>query len=187
MMKSETRLLVGWMFWAAALISCDGIESLDRGALIERSEDAPPSDPAAGSRDSWGVVGARTRTRSGVGVADPGQSQRTRFESRIGLQPWPDDLPAGWPKPEWARVVATTTQQHGNRLVLVDIPGSPAQALAAYRDDLEAVGYRVVRPRSREGAHALDARLDGMEVVLRFFARDRRTRLEILFIDRRTG
>jgi hypothetical protein len=116
-----------------------------------------------------------------------GSGGRTRSESRIGPQPWPDDLPARWPRLDHAQVLSDTRRQEGDRLLLVDLPGTPDHALDRYREALEDVGFDVVRPNTQRPLHALHARRGADEVVLTFFGREHATRIEILFLDAASG
>lgn len=118
------------------------------------------------------------------GDEDPsiGRTRVLRRDARIGPQPWPTDLPVGWPRPDDARVLADSRRNEGDRLILADLPGPPERALARYRDALHALGYAVERTRTRRFPHALHARGEHAEAVLTFFERDARTRVEILLL-----
>ena len=102
--------------------------------------------------------------------------------TRVGPQPWPDDLPGDWPVLDGAQLLADSVQAAGDRLLLVDWPEQPARAVARLRAALEARGYRVAEPRMRSTRHALHARGGAGEIVLTVFARDDASRLEILFL-----
>ena len=110
-----------------------------------------------------------------------------RHQTRVGPQPWPEDLPSRWPLLPEATVVADTLRAEGDRLLLVNLPGSPADAIDFYHDALVERGYRVERPRLRRDRHALHAQSAEHEAVLTFISRDRITRVEILFLARGTG
>ena len=133
------------------------------------------------------ALGAGVRTRADAAFAEMAEGGRTRFESRIGLQPWPEDLPTNWPTPSQASVVAVAKRQPGDLLLLVDLPGSPDQALESYRADLRAGGFHVVRSASQPSPHALHAKRGDDEAVLTFFGRKQATRLEILFVGHASG
>jgi hypothetical protein len=195
MMKLRSVLLagcvVGCTAYLAALTAFEGDESVDAQASIRRSvefggghriERADPS--GSGMRDLL--------TRADVAFREMKEGGRTRFESRVGLQPWPEDLPESWPTPRDARVVASSIQRHsiqrqGNRLLLVDLPDRPGEALESYRDELEAGGYRILQPRSGRSNHALHAKRGDDEAILTFSGRKHATRLEILFVARGSG
>ncbi len=112
-----------------------------------------------------------------------GQSgqRTTRSTNRIGPQPWPADLPTMWPRLESARVLADT-RRDGDRLLLVDLPGSPAEAAAEYGKALRSRGYSIDQTESARVGRAIHAESPDHEAVLTFFPRDEITRLEILFL-----
>ena len=115
------------------------------------------------------------------------ESPRARGESRIGPQPWPEDLPARWPRFEDGRVLADTRRE-GNRLLLVDLSGDPAEALDRYDDALRAGGFEVA-PGRGGGAGSLrviDATTQAA-AELTFYPRETVTRVEILFLERSSG
>jgi hypothetical protein len=190
-MKLRSFLFVGFAVCIALLPSCDGTESTEtESAEITASTMGSTAALGTGAteRSKLSTTGlAAVRARADAAFAEMKGASRSRFESRIGLQPWPEDLPSNWPTPSRARVVAVTMQPQGNRLLLVDLPGSPRAALESYRDLLRAGGYHVVRPARRESTHALHAILDDDEAVLTFFERRQATRLEILFVGRSSG
>ena len=187
-MKVQLRSLpfTGCVVCVLALTSCDATETVEADASIHVSVDAgndEQSGPSDRSRAEWPGV----RTRAEAAFAEMKGGGRTHFESRIGLQPWPEDLPTNWPTPIQARVVADATQQHADRLLLVDLPGSPDEALESYRQALRVRGYHVVRVASRQSAHELHAKRGDSEVILSFFGRKHATRLEILFVGGASG
>jgi hypothetical protein len=186
-MKLRSLLFVGFAVCSTALLpSCDGTESVETAASTKASSAARGTGTP--ERPKHSVKGlAAVRARADDAFAEMKGARRSRFESRIGLQPWPEDLPRNWPTPSRARVVGLAMQPQGNRLLLVDLPGSPRAALESYRDLLRAGGYRVVRPTTRKSTLALHARLDEDEAVLRFFERNQATRLEILFVSHGSG
>ena len=166
-MKLLRRRIAGWVALTVTIISCDGTAPID-------------ADPR--NQDDSNTVRAGTRTPAATDSDPMGNTQRTRFESRIGPQPWPDDLPDHWPTPKRALVVAATTQQSGHRLLLVNLPGPLAEARATYRSELEASGYQIDPPRSKQSARVLHARRGETEAILTFFDREHAIRLEILFV-----
>ena len=97
-------------------------------------------------------------------------------ETRVGPQSWPEDLPKRWPVLPRAIVMVESRRSTGDRLLLLNVPGSPDRAVAAYRSVLRAHGYSVERPRQRRNLLALRARSAEHEAVLTFFARERATR-----------
>ncbi len=122
------------------------------------------------------------RSRADAAFAKLGSEDRTQSQSRIGLQPWPEDLPARWPRPNESRVLADTSRHEGDRLLLVDVPDDPAAAATFYQAALLAEGYEVDRTSTRRVQHALHASLADHEVVLTFLPREKATRIEILFL-----
>lgn len=183
MMKLRPLLFV---FCVALLSSCDGTETADSDASLQLSIDTPGGEPSPRTNRSRRAL-ADVLTRADAAFAEMEGRGRVRFESHIGLQPWPDDLPSSWPTPSQARVVAVAMQRQGNRLFLVDLPGSPGESLEFYRDALRTRGYRVVRPALQESAPTLHAKSADAEAVLTFFDRMHATRLEILFVGRGSG
>ena len=181
--------------FAVATIGCDsiGTEAGDppRDAAVSEaagsdefalSQTNPRS--AAGKGDAQARLG-RIQSRADAAFDDIMKSNsgsaRSRGESRIGLQPWPADLSASWPRPEQARVLADT-QRDGDRLLLVDLPGDVDRAALDFGRALQANGYEVDRANTRQIEHALHAETGGQEIVLTFFAREDQTRVEILFL-----
>jgi len=191
-MKLESLLFVGIAVCVAWLPSCDGTDSAEAAASTKATTAARGTALAEHPKRSMtGLAAVRARADAAFAemaeMAEMKGARRSRFESRIGLQPWPEDLPRNWPTPSRARVVGVAIQPQGNRLLLVDLPGSPRAALESYRDLLRAGGYHVVRPDRRKSTHALHARLDDDEAVLTFFERSQATRLEILFVGHGSG
>ena len=200
MMKLRSFLSAGCVVGCAACLAaptaCEGGESVDAEASIRRSVES-----GGGHRleraDPIGSGMGDLLTRADAAFREMKEGGRTRFESRVGLQPWPEDLPESWPTPRDARVVASSIQRHsiqrhsiqrqGNRLLLVDLPDRPGEALESYRDELEAAGYRILQPRSGRSSHALHAKRGDDEAILTFFGRKHATRLEILFVARGSG
>ena len=170
----------------AALTACEGGESVDADASIRLSVE-PGSGHPLERGDPTGSGMSDLLTRADTAFAEMKGGDRTRFESRVGLQPWPKDLPESWPIPRDARVVAASIQRQGNRLLLVDLPARPGEALESYRDELEASGYRIFQPQSGPSNHALRAKRGDDEAILTFFGREHATRLEILFVARGSG
>ena len=103
----------------------------------------------------------------------------TRSEGRVGPQPWPTDLPDGWPLALAGQVVADT-RTDGDRLLLVDVRESRRETVEAYADALRAEGFRV-EVGEREGTPALRAIGGSARAELTFFAGETVTRVEILF------
>jgi hypothetical protein len=176
----ETRLticallLIAWM-------GCGG-EDLESqpaisGPALKASENGPLS------REATRLIQARADAAfAALGSLDDTDGRKTRFESRIGLQPWPRDLPESWPKPLGASVVADTTGRNKGRLLLIDLSDSIEIALDSYRGVLRDSGFEVVRAGAVGRGRALRASRGRTEASLRFFAREDATRLEILFI-----
>ena len=180
-MKLCSLLFMGFALCLAGSSACDGTRSVE----VDTGEDAPREGSTRASlRDDLGrdlPPKADASTRESAG-------QPSRFETRIGPQPWPEDLPSRWPRPTEARVVADTRQQRGDRLLLVDLPDFPGEALDSYRDALRGRGYDVVdAPQTPRASHVLHAIREGDEAVLTFLGRKQGTRLEILFIGQASG
>jgi hypothetical protein len=135
---------------------------------------------------SWRERASALRDRADAAFAAQG-APAIRHETRVGPQPWPEDLPSRWPLFAEATVVADTLRGEGDRLLLVNWPGSPAEAIDSYQAALAERGYRVDRPRLRRDRHALHAQSGEHEAVLTFISRDHVTRVEILFLARGTG
>jgi len=168
-------LLVGLVI---ALAGCERASnethSRPDGARASRSSRLP-AERARAVRDKADAAFAEQ--------ADPA----IRHETRVGPQPWPEDLPSRWPVLSQATVVADTLRGEGDRLLLVNLPGSPDEAIDSYQAALVERGYRVDRPSLRRDRRALHAQSAEHEAVLTFVSRDRITRIEILFLARETG
>lgn len=117
--------------------------------------------------------------------ADAGTTER--FDSRVGPQAWPSDLPSHWPIPDSGQLLADTRHERGERLLLVDLPGSPDRALDAYRDALRGAGFEVENGQVQSARRALFARRGEEQAVLTFAAGETATRLEILFVRPASG
>jgi len=83
--------------------------------------------------------------------------------------------------------VAYTKRSTGDQLLLVNVPGYPDQAIDSYQSALLERGYDVDRPRLRSAGRALHAQDAEHQAVLTFFAREKVTRIEILFLARARG
>jgi hypothetical protein len=173
-MKLRAIFIVGCITVLVSAIGCTDSDSHD-SASVHREAVADGS-PERDARD-LGDVRARADAAFAE-LAAPG----ARFESRIGPQPWPDDLPANWPIPEQGKVLASTAQKEGGRLLLVDLPGTPESAADFYRRELERNGFDLSRSPSNDSRHALVARCGRDEAVLTFLGRTNTTRVEILFL-----
>jgi hypothetical protein len=86
-----------------------------------------------------------------------------------------------------ATVVADTTRAEGERLLLLNVPGSPEEVIRSYQSALVERGYRVDRPRLLHDRRALHAQSAEHEAVLNFLPHDHVTRVEILFLAGATG
>ena len=190
MMKLRSLLFAGCAACFAASISCEGSDSNDTNdtnASI-RLEVESGSDQRLERVDRYGTGTSDLLKRADAAFDEMNEAGRTKFETRVGLQPWPEDLRGKWPEPRGARVVADSMQRQGNRLLLVDLPDSPDEALELYRDELKANGYDVLRRESSPPAgHALHAKRGDDGAILSFFGREQTTRLEILFVSRGSG
>jgi hypothetical protein len=155
-----------------------------------------PGDRSGSSRrgsdaDSSRLDAIRARAdRAFDGMSDaqmrpPGRAGDTtsRGTSRIGPQPWPADLPTAWPRLESARVLADT-RRDGDRLLLVDLPGSPDHAAAEYGEALRARGYAIDQTDGARVGRTIHVESPYHEAVLTFFPRDEITRIEILFLEK---
>ena len=111
----------------------------------------------------------------------------SRSQSRIGPQPWPSDLPTGWPQPDDAVVLADTRRGGDARLLLIDLPDTLEDALDRYRRALNQNGFETQEPQGPRTLSALHARRGAWEAVLTFIGRERATRVEILLLDRAAG
>lgn len=164
-----------------SLAACeDGRARLDRAGL-ESAAAIDVESGAAGERGGAadGLAGVRARADAAFAARKTPPTRRT---SRIGVQPWPSDLPAQWPKPARATVLADA-RRPGERLLLVDLPTSADDAARTFDEALRAGGYAVEHADTRRIRHALHATGRDHEVVLTFTARERTTRIEILFLD----
>jgi len=185
MMKFRSLLFAGCAACFAGSISCEGSDSNDTDASIRLEVG---SDQQLERIDRSGTGTNAFLKRADTAFDEMNEAGRTRFETRVGLQPWPEDLRGKWPEPRGARVVADSMQRQGNRLLLIDLPDSPDEALELYRDELEANSYYVLRRESSPPAgHAIYAKRGDDEAILSFFGREQATRLEILFVSRGSG
>lgn len=149
-------------------VSHDGVPSVDAAPVMHRDADR--------SLDA-------VRSRADAAFAAMADDGRSRSTSRIGPQPWPTDLPAAFPRPAIARVLADT-RRDGDRLLLVDVPTPVDDAARDFDQALRAQGYSVAHTQTRKVPHALHASgVDG-DAVLTFLSRDDATRVEILFLAR---
>jgi len=175
-MKPQQLLVTTCALICVAWIGCDGLDGLEsdpgRDGCISEAADDPPLQAGA-ARD------IRDRADAAFESLADG---RTRFETRIGPQPWPRDLPENWPTPSGGLVLADTDGREEGRLLLVDLAGSIDQALLSYQTALLASGFEVDREGTVGGGKALRAQRGSTKATLRFFAREDSTRLEILFI-----
>jgi hypothetical protein len=180
-MQTLARLMIVLAaFMSFALAGCDGAPPPGAGAAAESNR---PEQPAASIESAIHAgTQARIRARADAAFAALNSNGRSRFESRIGPQPWPEDLPANWPRPDHAQLLADTRRDGLGRLLLVDLPETPARALDSFREALLQSGFETRRPRSGDTGHALHVRRGELEVTLTFIARERWTRLEILFL-----
>jgi len=165
------RLIVLALFFVF-LVGCDSRDSeraaagtRPRGQGTVRLESASLRDIRARADEAF----ARSKSRS------------SRFQTRIGPQPWPRDLPRHWPQPTRAVVVADSRRHDAERLLLVDLPGSHASEFKAYVDALVQNGFEI-DAIGRDGIHG-SLRVIGHEAEanLLFFTHANHTRLEILF------
>jgi len=168
-------LALGWS-------ACDSQGPSDTPSGTDRVGDSgegrrPGSTPGA----DGGLDGIRARAEAAF--EDP-SIQPERFETRVGPQPWPRDLPSNWPRPATGRVVADSKRAGGERLLLIDLPGSADEALATYRRALRNEDFEVEESSPDGSKRGLRVRRGRDEASLRFFDRDHRTRIEILFLAR---
>jgi len=167
-MKLQELLILGFALLSISWMGCDGSDPERKcGDCLVESTDGSRLDTAT-ARD--------IRLRANAAF-EQSSDHRSRFESRIGPQPWPGDLPANWPTPSSALVLADTLDRKSGRLLLVNLAGPFDQALASYRSALETGGFEVDRSHN-----TLHAKRDRVIATLNFFAREDSTRLEILFI-----
>ena len=159
-------------------------------AACDQTSDQPTTRPDAArparSKLSSNGRASAVRERADAAFAEL-EAPAIRHETRVGPRPWPEDLPSRWPLLAEATVVADTLRGEGDRLLLVNLPGSPADAIDSYQAALVERGYHVDRPRLRRDRHALHAQSAEHEAVLTFIPRDRVTRVEILFLASGTG
>ncbi len=180
-MQSLARLMIMLVaFMSVALASCDGATPPEAGAAAESSGTGRPATSIEAAIHTG--THARIRARADAAFAALDSNRRMRSESRIGPQAWPEDLPADWPRPDHAQLLADTRRDKLGRLLLVDLPDTRARALDAYQEALRQNGFEVRRPRSGNTGHALHVRRGELEAILTFIDRERTTRLEILFL-----
>lgn len=191
-MKLAVPLVMLWSLFALALFGCDEPISHERERVSSPSA-AEDDAPAQGSSHWADAIRSRAEAahadaahRAEADRPTPTASTR-RSQSRVGPQPWPQDLPDAWPRFASATVVADTQQSGGERLLLVDWPGAPENAQGVIQRALLDRGYRVERPELRRRARALHAEAADHEAVLTFHAREQVTRVEILILARATG
>jgi hypothetical protein len=166
-------LIVAWFAFAA----CDDASVPDSGLSdSDQGLDRPPALTQ--------IEGVRSRADDAFAALD---EEFAKSETRVGPQPWPRDLPPRWPRPAEATLVADTKQAAGDRLMLVNLPGPPDRAVERYSEALSASGYEVDPAKSRKPGSALHVRGENHEAVLIFFAREKATRVEILFLTRAAG
>lgn len=163
-----------------ALAACDG------GSPAEHPDPAEPRASVVREEEGPARPGELEAIRDRADAAFAAlDSPRSRSESRIGPQPWPEDLPARWPRLEEGRVLADL-RRDGDRLLLVDWPGAPGGALDRFDAALRAEGYDVA-PGEGGGAGSLRATGATTTAELTFFPRETVTRIEILFRQPKAG
>jgi len=183
-MQTLARLMIALAaLMAFSLAGCDGTTP-PRGRTVA---DSSGSERPAESLESAIHPGthAQIRARADAAFAALDSNRQIRSESRIGPQPWPEDLPAGWPRPDHALLLADTRRDELGRLgrlLLVDLPDAPARALDSFRKALGQNGFESRRPHTGDAGHALQVRRGELEARLTFIGRGRTTRLEILFL-----
>jgi hypothetical protein len=150
-----------------------------RPAEIDRIDDSENAEQRIGSETS-----ARSRADAAFAALE---QEPVRGESRVGPQPWPADLPRAWPRPRQATVVADTRRSTGDRLLLVNLPGPADEALDEFRRALIENGYEVDPPRIDSTRPTLRVKSGDDRAVLTFYAREKVTRIEILFPARAAG
>ena len=178
-MKLHEMLVTTCALFSVVWIGCDGGEALKSEpacgeCAVEDAGNSPLSLEAAGD--------VRNRADAAFDALQSFGGRKTRFESRIGPQPWPHDLPQNWPRPRGASVLADTNGREEGRLLLADLSDPIDQALDAYQLALRESGFEVVRAGTDGRGSALLASRGGLKASVRFFAREGSTRLEILFI-----
>jgi len=177
-MKLREMMVTVCALLSVAWLGCNGAEDPESeeaclGCVVEGAGNRPLSMEAARSIGNRADAAFETLNATG--------GHKTRFESRIGPQPWPSDLPEDWPTPRDASVVADTKGRDDGRLLLIDLSISIDRALDSYLRALRDNGFEVARPARGGGRNSLRARSGRTEASLHFFARDDSTRLEILF------
>ena len=178
-MKLRTAWLIGCTVIALATTGCDGRES----------ESTTPDWPNGPNRAETGQGLARLdgaflrelRLRADAAF-DSSRHDRSRFQSRIGPQPWPRDLPRRWPQPVRAVVVADAKGLEKGRLLLIDLPGPRKRELESYRLALLDHGFTIDRTDMPGDTGRLRVKGGDVEASLRFLSRGHDTRLEILFL-----
>lgn len=168
-------IAIGWL-------ACDGRDPSDTAPGLEpvgEAEELRTSDSTSG--EGAGLAGVRARAEAAF--EDPA-IRPERYTTRVGPQPWPTDLPSQWPKPAAGRVVADSKRAGGERLLLVDLPGSADEAFADYRRSLRDGRFEIDETSSDSSKLGLRVRRGSDQATLRFFDREHRTRVEILFLAR---
>ena len=154
-------------------------------AHFDRIED---SENAGNTGNDGRPIGSETSARGRAEAAFAAlEKEPARSESRVGPQPWPDDLPRAWPRPSQATVVADTRRSAGDRLLLVNLPGPLDHALFEFRGALVENGYEVESPQADSNRPTLRVKKGDDRAVLTFYAREKVTRIEILFPARAAG
>ncbi|MEM9175348.1 MAG: hypothetical protein AAGC67_08935 [Myxococcota bacterium] len=167
-----------------ALAACDDPDPAPIAEAPAEAGALAPGDEAPRRARPGDLAAIRDRADAAFADLD---TPRARSESRIGPQPWPADLPARWPRLADGRVLADL-QRDGHRLLLVDLPGDPREALDRYAAALRAEGFDTA-PGPAGGAASLrvrDAATDG-GADLTFYRREEVTRVEILFREPASG
>jgi hypothetical protein len=168
--------LIAFTLLVVLVMGCDDRESERAAAGVKLQRDQPDASTA--------TLLPEIRTRA-EHAFNQSKAAGSRFQTRIGPQPWPGDLPKRWPRPTRAVVVAYSRSQNAERLLLVDLPGSPAREFAAYVEALLETGFEI-DTTGGDGVHgSLRVVADGVDASLRFLAHARHTRLEILFRPKR--
>ncbi len=188
-MKLRSRVFAGSLLLLSAWIGSNGEPPTDKTSRVAARAGSSEDSGVNGNFESTSASrrdfeGLRARADAAEALA---MSQPERFETRVGPQPWPEDLPSKWPQPPSGRVVADARRAGGERLLLIDVPGPPGETRDAYRRALRIEGYEVGDAPTSESGSGLRARRGRDEAVLRFFDRDERTRIEILFAEHVRG
>lgn len=172
-MKLHELLVTTCALLSIAWFGCDSLESDQgcSGCVVDTTQDGPLRAEAV--RD----IGDRADA-----AFDALGDRRSRFESRIGPQPWPRNLPENWPTPIDSLVLADANGREDGRLLLVDLSSSIDQSLDFYVTALRQGGFEVDQAGTSGRDNALRASRGSIEATLHFFARGDSTRLEILFI-----